>query len=502
MLWGCSSKPSADLILTGGTIYDGSSDEPSQGDVVIRGDSIVFVGPSKNNNWTASRTIDAKGFIVAPGFIDPHTHADRILADSSSRANLNYLHQGVTTVFIGNDGRGPVPLAQKMEIFRRQGIGTNVGIYMGHGSIRQLVMGMDDRRPTAAELEQMKEILQRGMELGALGLSAGLYYTPGSFAETEEVIELAKVAAAYGGVYDVHMRDESTYNIGLLNAVRETVEIAEKAGIHANIAHIKALGVDVWGQSEEVIRIVDSARTAGIAISADQYPYHASSTGLSAALVPRWVMADDFNYIKKFDDPQLLPRIKKEMAENLRKRGGPSAILLSVPVVDSLKGYTLEELTERWKMDPVDVAIEVLKMGGSSIVSFNMKETDIRSLMTQPWVMTSSDGSSGHPRLYGSFPRKIRKYVLEDQALSLKDMIHRSTGLTAVTFKLPKRGFLKTGFKADVIIFKPEEVADNATFEAPTELATGMEYVIVNGQLAIAKGNFTGAVAGVVLTKK
>jgi len=219
-----------------------------------------------------------------------------------------------------------------------------------------------------------------------------------------------QIAAEYGGIYDVHMRDESTYNIGLLNAVRETIEIAEKADVRANIAHIKALGVDVWGQSKEIIRIVDSARNAGIQITADQYPYMASSTGLSAALVPRWVQAGD-DYTQKFDEPDVLPRIKAEMAENLRKRGGPAAILLSVPYSDSIKGKTLEDLSVQWNMDAVDAAIEVVKNGGSSIVSFNMQEEDIRRLMAQPWVMTSSDGGSGHPRLYGSFPRKIRKYV-------------------------------------------------------------------------------------------
>jgi N-acyl-D-aspartate/D-glutamate deacylase len=499
LLASCQTPPSADLILSGGMIHDGSADDPFQGDIVIQGDSIVYVGPSEGHNWAATQMIDAEGYTIAPGFIDPHTHADRILGDSTKRANLSYLYQGVTTIFVGSDGRGPLNISEHHVRYEKLGVGTNIALYIGHQTIREAVLGVEDRPPSEDELERMKAMVAQGMEEGAMGLSAGLYYFPSSFAATEEVIELAKVAAEYGGVYDVHMRDESTYNIGLLNAVRETIEIAEKANIHGNIAHVKALGVDVWGQSHEIIRLVDSARTAGISVSADQYPYNASSTGLSAALVPRWVRANDTEWTRKFSNPLLLPSIKEEMAENLRKRGGPSAILLSVPYADSIKGYTLEDLAGRWNMEPLDAAIEVLKKGGSSIVSFNMQESDIRNLMAQSWVMTSSDGGTGHPRLYGSFPRKIRKYVFEDQALSLTEMIHRSTGLTASTLKVPERGYLKPGFKADVIVFKPEEVKDMATFESPAELAVGMEYVIVNGQLAIEKGEFTGAVAGQIV---
>lgn len=498
----CQTLPTADLILSGGMIHDGSTSEPFQGDIVIQGDSIIFAGPSDDHNYTAVKTIDVEGYTVAPGFIDPHTHADRLLRDSAERANLPYLYQGVTTIFVGSDGRGPLKVAERLDGYENLGVGTNIAVYIGHGSIRQAILGAEDRPPTEEELATMKAMVAQGMEEGAMGLSAGLYYFPASFAETEEVIELAKVAADYGGVYDVHMRDESTYNIGLLNAVRETVEIAKQANIHGNIAHIKALGVDVWEQSDEIIRIVDSARTAGISVSADQYPYNASSTGLAAALVPRWVQANDTEWTRKFSNSILLPRIKEEMTENLRKRGGPSAILLSVPYADSIKGYTLEELSGRWNMEPLDAAIEVLKNGGSSIVSFNMQESDIRNLMAQPWVMTSSDGGTGHPRLYGSFPRKIRKYVFEDKALSLAEMIHRSTGLTATTLKVPQRGFLKPGFKADVIVFKPQEVKDMATFESPAELAVGMEYVIVNGRPAIEKGDYTGAIAGQMVTNK
>ncbi len=499
----CEDKPQADIILSGGTIYDGANGEPFIGDLVILGDSIVFTGSAEENNWTASEIIDVSGYTVAPGFIDPHTHADRHLRDISQRANLQYLFQGVTTIFIGSDGRGPIKMKDSLDRYRQRGIGTNIAAFIGHQSIREALLGPEDRAPTEEELEVMKAMVAQGMEEGALGLSAGLYYFPSFFAETQEVIELAKVVAEYGGIYDVHMRDESTYNIGLLNAVRETIEIAEKANIHANIAHVKALGVDVWGQSDEIIRIVDSARTAGLSISADQYPYNASSTGLSAALVPRWVRANDREWTRKFNNPLLMPRIKEEMAENLRKRGGDSSILLSLrgggPLID-IRGKTLKEVSEEWETEPLDAAVEIFKKGGSSIVSFNMQESDIRNLMAQPWVMTSSDGGEGHPRLYGSFPRKIRKYVLEDKAISLKDMIHRSTGFSATTLNIPARGFLKPGYKADVVVFKPEEVKDNATFESPAELSEGMEYVIVNGQIAISEGEFTGVVAGKVVT--
>ncbi|MEO0338980.1 MAG: amidohydrolase family protein, partial [Bacteroidota bacterium] len=449
-----------------------------------------------HNGITADDVIEANGMVIAPGFIDPHTHTLRDLQSETKNTNLNYLLQGVTTVVNGNDGGGPVLIEKTLTELDSNGIGTNAALFVGHRTARRLVMNMDDRPPTAEELEQMRSLVDRGMQEGALGFSSGLFYVPASFAATEEVIELAKVAAKYQGLYDVHLRDESTYNIGLLAAIEETIEIAEKAKIRANIAHIKALGVDVWGLSPKIIATVEAARDRGVAITADQYPFEASSTALSAALVPRWVFADIDRFTTRFDDPQLLPRIKKEMAENLRRRGGANAILLIAASDSTYNGKTLKELAEIDQIDPIDMAIRVLKKGGSAIASFNMSDEDIENLMAKPWVMTSSDGGSPHPRKYASFSKKIRKYVFEKDILDLARMVHQSTGLTAEVLGISKRGKLELGYFADVIVFDPSAVKDHATYQEPAQLSEGMSFVVLNGKVVVTEGQFQDILAG------
>lgn len=489
--------PALHLLVRDGLVYDGTGAPAYRADIGIISDSIAFVGDSRALKLKAKRVVDASGYLVTPGFIDPHTHVDLDLFHPERRALLSHMYQGVTTLVVGSDGEGTVAAGFLLNRLDSSGVGVNVGAFIGHNGLRRAVMGVSDEAPTEAQMEEMKALLARGMADGVLGLSAGLFYTPGSFAETEEVIELAKEAARAGGIYDVHLRDESSYNIGLLAAVDETILIAEEAGIPANIAHIKALGTDVWGQSGAVIARIESARARGLRITADQYPYQASSTGLHAALLPRWVFADDPDYHNKLNDSLLLPEIRAGMAENLQRRGGAGAILLSLPErVEEVRGKTLEEVAAAWAVSPVEAALRVMRNGSSKIVSFNMTEDDILAFMEQPWVMTSSDGGAGHPRKYGSFPRKIKTFVLEKQAISLGEMIHRSTLLTAQTFGIPRRGRLAPGFFADLIVFRPEEVRDVADFENPFEYATGMHYVIVNGQVAIGKGQYTGKLAG------
>jgi len=496
LLTGCAQQR-FDVLVQGGMVYDGTGGAPYLADIGIVGDSIAFVGKPRSRRRKGEYTIDAGGYIVTPGFIDPHTHLGYDLEREERRDLLGQVLQGVTTAVIGNDGGGAIGIGALLTRVDSTGAGINIASLTGHNRIRRTVMGAADRPPTDEELEQMKALVARGMQEGALGLSAGLFYTPGSFATTEEVIELAKVAAAYGGIYDVHLRDESSYTVGLLAAVEETIRIAEAADIHANIAHIKALGADVWGKSAEVIRLIASARARGLSVSADQYPYEASSTGLHAALLPRWVFADDPDYRNKLNDPGLLPDIRKGMVENLRRRGGAHSILLSAPGrMDSIRGQRLDEVATNWGVDPIEAALRVLRNGSSSIVSFNMTEADIHRFMRQPWVMTSSDASAGHPRKYGTFPRKLRHYVLEKKVLSLEAMIHQSTLLTARTFGIVRRGRLSPGYFADLLVFRPEEVADMATFEAPAEYARGMHYVLVNGQLVVERGAFNGKRAG------
>lgn len=490
-----------DILLQGAQIIDGTGSTAYLGSIGINADTIAWIG-TDNQNLTAEQIIDARGYTLSPGFIDPHTHTLRDLQSASRNSNENYLQQGVTTVVNGNDGGGSYEVGNILAALDSQGIGTNAALFVGHRPIRRAILGMQQRPPDSTELAQMQSLVRKGMKEGALGFSSGLFYSPASFSKTEEVIELARVAGEYGGLYDVHIRDESSYNIGLLAAIKETIDIGRAAQIPANISHIKALGVDVWGQSQAVIDLVNQARAEGLLITADQYPFEASSTSLSAALVPKWVFADIEDYRQRFDDPTLLPRIKTEMAENLRRRGGPKAVLLIAAADSTFDGQTLETIADLRQMDAVSMAIEILKIGGSAIASFNMKDADIKNFMQQAWVMTSSDGGSPHPRKYASFSKKIKHYVFQEKVLPLEAMIHRSSGMTAAIFGIPKRGQLKVGYFADLLLFKPEAIQDHATFVEPAQLSTGIHHVWVNGQQVIKAGVYNGNLAGKAIYRK
>ncbi len=482
-------------------MLDGTGSPAYRADVGVRGDRIVFVGEAAEGT-RARKTIEAGGYLVTPGFIDPHTHTERDLNHSVRRANEPYLFQGVTTVIFGNDGGGPIATGATLRRLDSLGTGTNVGVLVGHNSLRRRAMGQEDRPPTQEEMEAMKAWLRKGMEEGALGLSAGLFYSPGHFARTDEVIELARVAAEYDGLYDVHQRDESSYSVGLKKAVEETLRIAQAAGIRTNISHIKALGADVWGQSDTIIQLIEDARRRGLRVTADQYPYRASSTGLAAALLPRWIFADDPDYRPKLSDPDLSERLEEEVASNIRRRGGPESFLLTVPSDETLKGKRLDDIARARDATPVQAALSILRQGDSRIASFNMLEEDIRLFMRQPWVMTGSDGVAGHPRKYGSYSRKIAYYVRQEKILNLEEMVYRSSLLPALTLGLYDRGRIAPGMKADLLVFRPEEVEEHATFEAPSRLSSGMRYVLVNGQPAIWEGKYTGALAGRALPRQ
>ena len=503
LLLNCSTRNSRyDVVIRNAKVIDGSNQPAYRAHVAIAGDTIAAIERGEKAP-AGKRTVDAEGYVLCPGFIDPHTHTIRDLTDTAHSANLNYLLQGVTTVFAGNDGNSVFDIGKRLSRWENQGIGTNAALYIGHSTIRRKIMGMRNQEPTPEEMENMKKVVVKGMKEGAFGFSSGLYYAPASYSNTEEVIELVREVAAYGGHYDVHLRDESSYNIGLLAAVEETVRIARESGVHGHIAHLKCLGADVWGKSPEVIRIVEEARRQGITITADQYPYPASGSSIAGALMPRWALTDDPPPAEKLADPKFRKRIVAAMEENMRRRGGPATLLLTYPNDEhrKLKGQNLAQVAALWNMPPVEAAIEIFLHGGSSLGSFNMREDDITTFMRQPWVMTGSDGSGGHPRKYGTYAKKIREYVLQKNILTLEEMIERSTSLPARTFGIPKRGEIKVGYYADLILFKPEEIADRATFEDPTALAVGMTYVLVNGQIAIDRGTFTGTLAGRPLRK-
>lgn len=492
-----------DLLLRGGTVYTGDSDTPVVGDVGIAGDRIVFAGKAAPAQFTAKRVIDATGMVVAPGFVDAHTHADADLHsnDPKKRLNIPFITQGVTTAVIGNDGFGGFDIAAQTQKLRAAPVGTNVAMYVGFGPVRMSELGEANRAPTAEQLEAMKKHVSQGMCEGALGLSTGLFYTPQNFSKTEEVIELAKVAARHGGLYDSHIRDESMYNIGLKGSIDEVIRIGHEAKLPVHVAHIKALGVDVQGQSGDIIKRIEKERAGGLDITADHYPWTASSTRFSAALLPPWANEGGrAATLQRFDDASQQERLRKDMRENLRLRGGPETILFSAGSTKYV-GKTLADVAKASNADPVDAAIAVLRDGDLMIASFNQSDDDVRAFMKRPWVMTSSDSSLGHPRAYGTFARKYDQYVVKEHTISLAQFIRSSSSLTADTLGLKQRGHLRPGYYADVVVFDPARYVAKATYTQPTLLSEGVSTVLVNGQLAVDGGKPTGVGAGLPLLR-
>ncbi|HEY9091915.1 N-acyl-D-amino-acid deacylase family protein [Parasphingorhabdus sp.] len=492
---------SADILITGGTIYPGGAD-PYVGDIAISDDRIVFVGPRYSG--TALRTIEAKGMIVSPGFIDTHTHVGDALSSAlpAARLVMPFLTQGVTTAFIGVDGGGETDISAVFGKATGRDYGINFASYVGLGALRKNVIGSEDRAPTKAELTQMVTIVDEAMCQGALGLSTGLFYAPQSYAKEGEVVTLAKVAAKHGGVYDSHIRDESSYTVGLESAVSEALSIGKEAGIPVHIAHIKALGVDVHGKASTIIGAIEKAQSAGQVVHADQYPWSASGTGLDAALLPRWAQdGGRKSTLERFDDPPQMAKIRTEMTDNLRRRGGPTSLLITSGP-DDVKGKTLEEIATETGADPVQAAIDLLRRFDLSVASFNQDEADIATFMNRPWVMTSSDASRGHPRYYASYARKYDTYVKDRKVINLRQFIDQSTSVPAKSFSLEGRGTLSKGAFADVVVFDPETYAPRATFVEPTLFSTGVQTVLVNGVLAIDEGMPTGTAAGRPLPRK
>jgi N-acyl-D-amino-acid deacylase len=496
----------ADLILRGGRVLDGAGNPWVLADVAIRGDRIVAVG--KLDRWRGARELDVGGLYVAPGFIDPHTHASEGLVDPERSAALPQVYQGITTVFVNPDGGGAVDMEEQRAELLADGLGVNVAQLVPHGSVRSQVVGMEDRTATPGEMEAMRDLVRRGMEAGAFGLSSGPFYAPGSFAPTEELVELARVAAAYGGVYTSHIRDESDYSIGLVAAVDEVIEVARGSGARSIVTHVKALGPRVWGYSTAVVRRIERAREEGLEIFADQYAYTASATGLSAALVPRWAQEGGTNRMReRFRDAELRARIAEEMWENLDRRGGADRIQFRSHRPDpSIEGRTLEEVAAARGKDAVETALELLAEGSPGIVSFNMDDRDLAEFMRQPWTMASSDGEFPvwgegvpHPRAYGAFARRLRVYVQEQEVLTLEEAVRGMTSLTAQVHRMDDRGLVRAGSVADLAVFDLDRVRDRATFTEPHQYSEGMVHVLVNGVMALENGEPTGVRAGRVL---
>jgi len=500
-----------DVLVRNGRILDGSGNPWMRADVGIRAGRIASIGTLRDA--TADTVIDAGDRLVTPGFIDVHSHAAEGLGSSELRQARPILAQGVTTVVVNPDGGGPIDLQSQRQTYEKNGIGPNVALLIGHGSVRRAVMrDSQQRAPTDQELEEMRRHVRVAMEQGAFGLSSGLFYTPGSFSKTEEVIALAAVAGNYGGVYTSHIRDEGNYNVGVVAAVEEVIRIAEEGRLTGIVSHMKALGPDNWGLSKPAIASIDHARARGVSVFADQYPYDASSTSLRAALLPDGVQlpvrkpqtSEEAEYLKERE------KVTAIIRENIRRRGGAASIRIASYRPDASKvGMTLEQIAAKeFGGKPDAAAFEMLSRGEASIVSFNMSEDDIRSIMMRPYTMASSDGGlvtagSGqpHPRNNGAFARRLVTYVRDRNVVGIEFAIRSMTSLPATVFGMKARGVIREGAIADLAVFDLAAIRDRATYDDPHQVAEGMAWVLVNGVPVIANGKFTEALPGKVLSR-
>jgi N-acyl-D-aspartate/D-glutamate deacylase len=497
--------PSYDLLLRNGTVIDGSGAPVFHADVAVKDGRIARIGDLKNA--AAKRTIDASGLVVAPGFIDVHTHADDLA--QKPRAE-NFLRMGVTTIVAGNCGSSAVDIGRELDEIRKAGPSINYATLIGHGSIREAVMGNARRAPTPAELEKMKSLVAKAMADGAVGLSTGLQYVPGTYADQDEIVALARVACRAGGLYASHMRNEGTE---IEKALAETIAVGEKAGCPVEVSHLKIDSPSRWGASERALAMIDAARRRGIDVQADQYAYTAASSSLSIRF-PDWALEGSEEQVRgRLDDEATWQRIKAEMKETLAGRGFSD---LSFGVVafyspdPSLVGLSMKQVAEKLVGDgsadaQLEAARRMLRAGGAAMVYHLMQEDDVARILRHPQVAVASDGDvpgpegRPHPRAFGDNARVLSLYVRQRQVLSLEAAIRKMTALPAAHFKLGRRGLIKQGYAADLALFDPAAVRDEATFEEPRRFASGFRYVLVNGIPVIDGGVATGAPAGQVL---
>lgn len=505
-------RPEWTLLIRNGTLVDGTGAARYRADVAIAGDRIVAVSRTPLDPARAARSIDASGLVVAPGFIDLHAHLDPLLRLPDARSHVT---QGVTLALGGPDGSGPFPLAPYLDSAQAAGLGMNVAYLVGHNTIRRRVMGTANRAPTRDELARMVLLVRQGMGDGAFGLSTGLRYVPGFYSRTDEVVALSRAAADSGGIYTSHLREEG---LGLFEGVGEAISIARDAGIPVVLTHHKAVGQPMWGKSAETLRMVDEARAAGLDVMIDQYPYTASSTGLSV-LIPPWALAGgDSAFAARVRDPATRDSIKRGVVELLRTdRGGGDTRRVQFGRVawdSSLEGRTLLDWAERRGLGPsleaaADLVIEGELNGGASMIYHIIDEGDVRRIMQHPQTMVASDGrltfpgdGVPHPRAYGTFPRVLGHYVREEGVLTLEQAVHKMTGMPAARLGLGgMRGCLAVGCAADVTVFDAATVDSPATFTAPHRYAVGIPFVIVNGVPVVDGGRFTAARPGRALRR-
>ena len=502
------AQESFDLLIKNGRIVDGTGTPWYEADVGIVGDRITRVG--NLSGATAPQVIDATGLIVAPGFIDPHTHALRGIFDVPNAESA--LLQGVTTLTEGNDGSSPYPIDRHYADIQDLRISPNWAVFVGQGTIRQRVIGFGLRKASPQEMDRMKQMVRDAMEQGALGISTGLFYVPGSFTSTEEVIELSKVAAEYNGIYISHIREEAAQ---LIDSVQETIRIGEEAGIPVQITHHKVIGVENWGASIESLRLVDEARARGVDVTIDQYPYTASQTSINA-LIPQWAQAGGREeMLNRINSPETYSTIKNEViAKILYDRGGgdPKNVFISRNSWDpNMAGKNLAELTMEAGMEPTpenaaEIVFDIIRGGGATAVYHAIGPEDVDRIMRHPATAIGSDGPVGvfgegapHPRQYGTFARILGHYVRERGVITLEEAVKKMSSQSARRLGIHDRGLITEGYFADVAVFDAEEIIDRASFEQPHQYATGMKFVLVNGEVVVENGAHTGRRPGRIL---
>lgn len=516
VLAACSGDPAstptlqADVLIDNGRVFDGSGRPPVNADIAISGERIVFIGDAEEAGVEAAEVIDASGLWVTPGFIDAHSHAE--LGEDFGRDAMPYLYQGITTVVLGLDGGGTPNTAETLARWQADGIGTNGLMFVGHGAIRRQVMGMEDRAPSGEEMAEMKALVAAAMDQGAFGLSTGLFYVPGSFASTSEVIELARVAARYpGAIYDTHDRDLGAVyeGVGYDASVKEAIRIGEESGLPVIFSHYNLQGAHNYGRGDDAARYVNEARERGIDVWAAQHPYTATQSNLRAYTIPDWAAAGGMEtMIDRFDEPATAAEIIEDSNAMLEIRGGADKILFADPRPD-LNGRTLAEVAAERELTPALAAQTILREGNAVVMNLELyDDANTRRLAQEPWMMTCTDGRTPrpdqaitHPRTFGAFPKKMRMFVLDEPLLAPEFVVRSFSGLAADFYRLPERGYLRAGYFADVAVIDPESYGDTATFDEPRSFATGVRYLLVNGVTAIDESVATGALAGKPLAR-
>jgi N-acyl-D-amino-acid deacylase len=486
-----------DYLIKNAYVFNGDGKDSVLTNVGITGQRITYVG---TKNLNAKEVIDAKRKYLAPGFIDTHTHADRWIDDKKRQEMLAWLYQGVTTVFAGNDGFGPYKIAAKEKQYLKTGMGTNFAFFVGFGPVRDAVLGKMNVEPTTTQLKEMQNLVEQGLKEGAFGFSTGLIYLPQMYSKTDEIKELYRTAAKYGAIYDTHMRNE---NDRVLQSIDEVLAIGAESNLPLHISHLKVTGEKNWGKAGEVIAKINAAREKGINLTANQYPFIASMTGFKATVVPDWAQeGGNEKTLARLNDETDLEKIKAHLNKRNDENYKRIVIMSDIARLQKYAGKSVYQIAQETNQSCADAAIEILKSSMTiSCVNFSMSEKDIVSFMKQPWVMTGSDGGNLHPRTYSTFTKIIEDYVVKQKVMSMSWAIHRATGLTAKTFDIKDRGFIKEGAFADIIIFDPLQVKAYSTFDKPVQFSKGMDYVFVNGEKAVNKGVKTGKLAGQFIKK-